>query len=216
VPLLPGWSAVRRPVPAVPAGPPRPQPHRPGVRLCFAADVERFRRFTGPEAQRAQGRFVGVLAEARRGAGITDDAVTLQHAGDGEFAIMAPGLDESVVLPAFVTHLRAALREVNADLTEHARLRLRMAVHRGHLAPSAGGWAGGAATAVHRLLDSDVLRTALADTPSADLALLVSDVLYQDVVAHGYGGLDAGAFTRVLAAIPAKEFAEPAWLHLTG
>ena len=42
-----------------------------------------------------------------------------------------------------------------------------------------------AQTPFHRLLDSGPARAALTGRPDADFALIVSDTLYQDVIAHG-------------------------------
>jgi len=189
---------------------------KPAVRLCVAADTERYSRFGVPEAARAQERFVGALASARRHAGLSDDGVDLQQSGDGQFAILPPGIDESSVIPKFVEGIGLALAEVNSDLSERARLRLRIALHRGHVRPGVNGWVGAAAITVHRLLDCDVLRGALAGTPEADFALIVSDVVYQDVVADHYGLLDPAEFTEVTAVVEAKNFAERAWVHVTG
>jgi hypothetical protein len=174
--------------------------------------MQRFSRFRAPEAARAQQRFVETLARARRHAGLDDMEIELQEAGDGQFAILPPGLDESVVLPGLVEGLRIALAETNYDLNDHARLRLRVAIHRGHMARAANGWVGGAPIAVHRLLDSDALRNALTGAPGADFALIVPDILYKEIVVHRYGLLNPDEFVEVNAELRAKGFAERAWV----
>jgi class 3 adenylate cyclase len=188
--------------------------NRPAVRLCLAADVERYSRFNDAEAWRAQARFIEALSDARAHAGLTESDVDLQESGDGQFAVLPPGLDESVVIPNLVAGLSIALRHTNADLNEHARLRLRVALHRGMLKPGVNGWIGNSAIAVNRLLDSAPLRTALAQEPSADFALIVSNTLYRDVIAHGYHGLAPELFRESTVDIPAKRFTEKAWIHL--
>jgi hypothetical protein len=189
---------------------------KPAVRLCVAADTERYSRFGVPEAARAQERFVDALASARRHAGLTDDGIDLQQSGDGQFAILPPGIDESAVIPKFVEGIRLALAEINSDLSERARLRLRIALHRGHVRPGVNGWIGGATIAVHRLLDCDAVRKALTSTPEADFALIVADVVYQDVIADHYGLLDPASFNEVTAIVEAKNFTERAWVHVAG
>ena len=184
------------------------------VRLCCAADIERYSRFRTPEAVRAQQRLTEALARARHHAGIAEERVETQESGDGQFVVLPTGLDESEVIPALVHGFRIALAEVNADLNERARLRLRIALHRGHVERGANGWAGDSAVGVHRLLDSGPARAALTGRPDADFALIVSDTLYQDVIAHGYGLLRPEAFTRVEVEIPAKHFAERAWIYV--
>jgi hypothetical protein len=205
-------------VPLPNAGPSVPAPapaHRAGaVRLCLAADIQRFSRFLAPEAMRAQQRFVEVLAEARRYAGIDESAVELQESGDGQFAVLPQGLDESTVVPRLIEGLRIALAHVNSDLNEHARLRLRVAMHRGHITPSANGWVGESSIAVHRILDSEAVRTALVDNDSADFALIVPEVLYREVVCQRYEWLDPDEFTQVAVTTPAKGFTADAWIYL--
>jgi hypothetical protein len=44
--------------------------------------------------------------------------------------------------------------------------------------------------------------------------LVVSDVVYRDVIAHGYGNLSFRGFRPVQVDIPAKNFAEPAWIYV--
>ncbi|WP_018686593.1 hypothetical protein [Actinokineospora enzanensis] len=213
VPLPTGWSEIVRPISLTAPVPTNARPA--AVRLCYAADIEKFRRFEGAAAQRAQTRFFDVLAAARRRTGVSDHDVELQHAGDGQFAVLPSGVDESTVVPAFIEGLRSALRETNADLNEHARLRLRVALHRGHVAPGDGGASGEIPVAVHRLLDSRELRTALADGTDSDLALIVPDVLYQEIVRHRYGNLDPDGFTATQATLPDKDFTAHAWIHLS-
>jgi hypothetical protein len=203
-PNVPGnaWTA------AVPA-------YRGGtVRLCLAADIEQFSRFRTPEAARAQQRFVDVLAEARRYAEIDEAAVGLQESGDGQFAVLPAGLDESTVVPRLIDGLRIALAHVNSDLSAHARLRLRVALHRGHIAPGANGWIGESSIAIHRILDSEAVRTALATNESADFALIVPEVLYREVVCQRYAWLDPDEFAQVEVRLPAKKFVAPAWVYL--
>lgn len=204
--LPPGWAL--RP-------PPPPQPvssRRPAVRLCMAADTESYGRFTTGEAARSQERLVEVLATARRNAGIPEQEVDLQPSGDGQFAILPAGLDETAVIPRLVEGVHVALATVNADLSDRARLRLRIALHRGHVAPGVNGWVGAVTIGVHRLLDCAPLRSRLARERVADFALIVSDVVFNDVIVAGIEGLDPAEFEPVEAILPDKNFAERAWV----
>jgi hypothetical protein len=185
-----------------------------GVRLCLAADIERFSRFANPDAVAAQERLVACLARARRHAGIDEELVIMQEAGDGQFAILPLGLDESVVIPRLVEGLRDALADANAGADDQRRIRVRIALHRGHVAPGANGWIGNATIAVHRLLDSAPARAALAEHLAADFALIVPDSLFTDVIAHHYGRLAPESFEPVDVEIPAKAFTERAWVHV--
>lgn len=196
-------------------GRPEPKPHadpvrQAAVRLCLAADVEKFSRLRTPEAVRAQHRLLTVLAEARRRAHIDEAAVELQGSGDGEFAVLPPALDESAVIPALLDGLRAALIEINSDLAAASRLRIRVALHRGFLTWAKGGWLGDATTAIHRLLDSAALRQSLSGHVAADFALIVPDELYHDVVKHHCHRV----FSQTTVDVPAKNFRASAWIHV--
>jgi hypothetical protein len=184
--------------------------------LCIAADIERYRRFNNLEAARVQERFTKVLRSACGRAGLARTEIGVQQSGDGQFLVLSPGLDELVVIPGFVAGLSISLQQTNADLNSHARLRLRLAMHRGLLRPGPNGWIGNSAIAVHRLLDSTSLRTALVGAPTANFGLAVSDTLYQDVIVHGYPGLTPELFRRKVVSIPDKGFTERAWIYLEG
>ncbi|GAA4719864.1 hypothetical protein [Phytohabitans rumicis] len=206
-------EAVPFVIPLAPGGP-RPPAEPALVRLCLSADVEGYSRRPNDIAEATQRRLVDVLARARRHAGLDEDGVHRQPQGDAEFAILPAGLDESVVIPRLVQGLAGALRDVNRDLNSLARIRLRVALHRGLMKPGASGWVGSAPIAVHRILDSPPLRAALRDNPASDFVLGVPDVLFQDVIAHSYAGLPADDFTPMTVDLPDKSFVEHAWLYV--
>jgi hypothetical protein len=186
---------------------------RSGVRLCVAADIEGYSRRANIEADALQGALVEVLAGARRHAGITEHSVDVQPQGDAELALLPAGIDESEVIPALVGYIGDALGAFNRR-SGLARMRLRVALHRGFVSPSAAGWAGNASVAVFRILNSDPLRDALANHADVDFVLGVPDVLYQDVIAHGYGQLDPARFSDLTVEVPGKHFRERVWLHV--
>lgn len=186
----------------------------PAVRLCIAADIENYSRFKNLEAERAQERFVHTLRYARDRAGLTAHDVDVERSGDGQFLVLPPGLDESVAIPALLAGLSTTLRHMNGDLTPHFRLRLRVAMHRGLLKPGTNGWVGHSAIAVHRLLDSTLLRTALRCASTATFALAVSDSLYRDVIAHDYPELPSESFRGKVVNLPKKGFSERAWIYV--
>ncbi|MEU8068931.1 MULTISPECIES: hypothetical protein [unclassified Micromonospora] len=182
------------------------------VRLCMAADVSGYSSRTNAETERIQSLLVDVLARARRAAGIADSAVAPQAHGDGQFTVLPSGIDESVVIPRLVEELGAALCEVNAIAAPEARLRLRLALHRGLVKPACNGWVGSSTIAVHRLLDSPPLRAALRDNAAADFVLGVPDVLFKDVIVHAAEPPLPGDFTPVIVDLPEKSFVEHCWV----
>ncbi|MFI9384876.1 hypothetical protein [Kutzneria sp. NPDC052558] len=185
---------------------------QPRVRLCLAADIERYSRFANSEAMLAQERLLEVLRQARTHAGVDESAVLIEGAGDSQFAILPDGLDEATVVPLLLEGVAKAMREVNRGLDRHERLRIRMAMDRGLLTPSVNGWVGGATIAVHRMLDSPPLRAALTVHDHADHVVMVSRTLFRDVIRHGCDGF--GPFAEIDVDIPGKGFSERAWLFV--
>lgn len=186
----------------------------PAVRLCFAADIARFSRFAAPEAALAQERFVHIMAEARGRAGIDAAQVGLENSGDGQIAVLPSAIDESRAIPLLIEGLAEARAQVNAGRPPQDKIRIRVALDRGHLGWGANGWIGEPPITVRRLLDSDAAHHALTDNTASDFALIVSDVVYRDIIAHGYGNLSLRQFRLVQVDIPAKSFAELAWVYV--
>jgi hypothetical protein len=182
------------------------------VRLCVATDIEKYSRFTDLAALHAQERLVAVLTAARRRAGIDETSVDLQEQGDGQFAVLPPGIEEAKVIPDLVRALRMELHDVNADLNADAVLRLRVAMCRGNIRRGANGYVGATAIAVHRMLDAPTVRAALQDETAAMLVFAVSDSVFMDVIAPGSGDLDPADFQPVTAKLLEKGFEEKAWI----
>lgn len=185
-----------------------------GARLCLAVDIVDYSRFRNPEAARAQRHLLQVLQAARRYAGIAEGAIESDGAGDSQFAVLPPGLDEAVVVPRLIHGIGSALAELNGRLDESSRMRLRVAFDRGLVDRGVNGWVGDAVIAVHRLLDSPPLRSVLSGDTHADFAVAVSDTVFHDVVRHGYDGLSPTEFTATTVDLPAKGFHARAWIHV--
>src|ERR687887_463549 len=98
--------------------------------------------------------------------------------------------------------------------TESGRLRLRVAVHEGHVLADAHGHSGEAVNHTFRLLDAQAARAMLAGYPDADAVLIISDTLYQEVVRHAYQGLDPAVWQPV--GVHAKETRTRGWVHVPG
>jgi hypothetical protein len=108
-------------------------------------------------------------------------------------------------------HLAHELAQLNADMLPERRLRLRMAVHHGSAAPAAMGYSGQGVVVVSRLLDSAPLRQAL---DGADLAVMLSAAVYDDVVLNGHTSLRPEQCTPVLVMV--KELQTKAYLLVPG
>ncbi|MGH3239506.1 MAG: hypothetical protein ACRDNL_03945 [Spirillospora sp.] len=128
--------------------------------------------------------------------------------GDGALIIAPPEVPADAFLDPFAHHLTAVLRRHNRLASPAARLRLRVAVHAGHVNRDAHGVAGQAVLHLFRLLEAAAFRKALAGG-SADLGLIVSDRLYGDATARG-GLINPDAYRPLR--VSHKETRAKAWL----
>jgi hypothetical protein len=184
------------------------------VRLCLAVDVEAYSRYLTEGAERTQERLVTALERTLDFAQVNESQILVQDQGDGRFMIFPASVDEAKVIPALVTGLRAALAEVNQDLSQAARMRLRVALDRGQIKRGRSGFVGNVAIAVHRIVDAPQTRQALASHQRSDFVLAISDYLYQDVASHEYSDLDPSHFRRTELDVPGKDFSGIAWLYV--
>ncbi|MEU8822316.1 hypothetical protein [Streptomyces sp. NPDC048636] len=182
--------------------------------LCMAADVEQYSRLDTPSQEIFQNDLVRVLEEAAVLSGLDRTTWSRQPQGDQEFAVLPLDTPEPEVLGGFVRNLAIRLGERNANLAEHQRMRLRLAIDYGVARTAALGHSGPAPVAVARYLNADQLKRVLIAIDSTDLAVIVSDRLYQDVVRlRGEGqGLDPARYVRVH--VQQKEFGGYGWIHV--
>lgn len=182
--------------------------------LCLAADVSGYGTRDERDHARIQEQFLAVLDRAAAAAAVDRSRWSRQHGGDEELAVIPGGPHEPSVVGDFVRELGGALFRENDGVPRPERLRLRVAIDAGPVAPAAAGFVGAAVLGVVRLVGSEVLHRALDAAPDAGLAVLLSDRVHRDVVVGGYTGLPPAAYRRVHVAV--KEFSEPAWLRVPG
>ncbi len=163
----------------------------------------------------AQKDFHRIMDEAAEELAVDRPAWMQQQAGDGELAVLPAEASERALVAKLTPTLDKLLRQHNLGRSPAGRVRLRVAIHQGlvHLDGS-NGFPGEAVVTVSRLVDSPVIKDALRNRfPHADVALIVSDQLYNDVVCQ-YHDLRPDLFQKVLAELPDKGFAQPAWLYV--
>ncbi|MEO3825281.1 hypothetical protein ABGB11_15995 [Actinomadura sp. B10D3] len=113
-------------------------------------------------------------------------------------------MDVVRVVGAFAHALERALTELNDRRAP--RLRLRLAFHHGTMIDGPLGPAGQAPIVVSRLLDAAPLRAYLTEHPDRDLALVVSDSLFKDVVGSGFCAVDPADFIGLEVEIKEKTY----------
>jgi len=183
------------------------------LRMGFVLDVAGYGTRTVPARDAVQQRLLQLVVAALAACGLALDALGVDHqwSGDGVNAVLPAGIDPTVVLAVLIRSLAAGLRADNARWAD--RLRLRMAVGVGLIEKSAAGFGGPVIVEINRLVNSAALRSALADEPSADLAVAVSDQAHALIIQPGYPGMPRGQFSR--ASVAEKEFSGFAWIWLS-
>ncbi|MDL4774443.1 hypothetical protein [Actinomadura xylanilytica] len=166
-------------------------------RLLLAVDIQAYSKRDTREQLLAQQYLSDALDRAARGVGLNRALWDKQVGGDGELATLPVGVDPAPVAGDFAIELAARLREINGDGEAGPPLRVRLALHHGTLTAGPFGPAGDAPIVVQRLLDSAPLRRLLNDGRDRDLAYVVSDSLYEDVVQTGFCSLPPTEFEPI-------------------
>lgn len=154
------------------------------------------------------------LDQAAAATGLRRDLWLKQAMGDGELAILPRDEPEPVVVEDYPRELDAALTRWNESARTDYRIRLRIAIHFGAAMPADNGYAGQGVVAVSRLVDSRPVRDALTASPAANVAVILSRQVFDDVVRQNHVSLTESDFTKVRVQV--KEYQDEAWLKIAG
>lgn len=155
-----------------------------------------------------------LFQEALKESGIAWQECRFHDLGDGIRIIAPAWAPKARLIHPLFHELVVRLHAHNRTAARSTRIRVRVALHAGDVwLGQTGAVAGGPLEVLARLLDARPVRDALAEAPdTVPASLLVSQHFYDEVVRHGYPGIDPGTFRRVEVAV--KEYAADAWLHL--
>ena len=155
----------------------------------------------------------GLLAEAFEASGIAWNACLKRDTGDGMIVVVPPHFPKFRLLLPLLSQLAAELAKYNVVTEPALRIRVRVAIHAGEVTLDEYGVTGRPKVLLARLLDSRVLRDALAEAPDGSpVVVLVSDRFHEDVQDQGGPGLDTMSYRQVL--VHEKETEVLAWLHV--
>ncbi|MES9538633.1 hypothetical protein [Actinomadura sp. NPDC000600] len=179
----------------------------------FVCDIIGF----GKRPDHVQSHLREVLYKALRNcfeaSGLPFEDCYREDRGDGAIVVLPPSCDPARLVHPLPDHLRGALRRHNELAAEHARMRLRIALHSGPLETDDNGMVGTTVNHVSRLLDAPSFKEALAAVP-ADLGVLASDEFFGAVIQHGRGAIDPTEFSPI--GVHLKETDTTAWLCVRG
>jgi hypothetical protein len=187
-------------------------PGIPGIVLAHAVEKPGDQR-AGIEPDTLR-RLAAVLTFTFHELSRLDGEIVTQAESDGGIAVLPAGgtVDEPWLIVTALSALRIGLGELNKGLPADARARLRVGLERGVVTDGPDGRGGPAVTGARRLRDAEVTRSALAAQADPDLAVVLADDIYRDVIASGEHGLPGSAFTRTTAR--ATGHTADAWLYL--
>ncbi|MEV0681236.1 substrate-binding domain-containing protein [Actinosynnema sp. NPDC050436] len=175
-------------------------------------DVSGFGALDLSQQQAVRHGLYGALEAAFAECGVpwTDDWDGTYHEdrGDGLFVLVPAGVPNSRVVSALPHALVGQLRRYNAMFRPQTGIRLRAAITAGEVLNDGNGVMGDGLVLAFRLLDCAPLREELKRRPG-ELALIVSDRFYRDVVRED-AGCDPDSFRRV--AVDVKEVRGTAWI----
>jgi hypothetical protein len=182
--------------------------------LYVGVDIRGYGAAPEQRQEKWQETLLRCLDRAAASMGLDRSRWSRQQQGDAELCVLPHDEPEPRVIDGFTRRLEAELRLHNEEVMPWARMQLRMAVHHGVVVKGPNGYPCRDAVVVSRLLDSKPLRAVLEQSPRANLAVMLSDLVYHSVVEAGHTSLRADQFRRL--AVREKEFKGYGWLWLPG
>ena len=173
--------------------------------------------FTGPERDDDIQRYLheslySMLKSAFDGSGLPWHDCIDEDRGDGALVVVPPTLAAAGLVDPLPERLRGLIRRHNRVSCEAARIQLRVAIHIGPVHHDGDGFVGGDVNLLFRLLDAPPLKRMLAGS-GAELALIASDCVYQNVVRRHPSLVDPAAFQRLTVRV--RQTRVHAWAHVS-
>jgi hypothetical protein len=152
-----------------------------------------------------------ILREALAASGIPGEQSQYEERGDGVVVIFTPDVAAQPVIDSFPERLRGLIRRHNRFSSEPARIQLRVAANIGPVYYDEHGFAGDDVVYLSRMLDAQPLRRTLSES-GTELALIISDYVYEKLVLRRHSLADPRSFRRVRAQV--KRTPVQAWMYL--
>jgi hypothetical protein len=178
----------------------RTMPHPVGGQVCalFAVDIAEFTRPDRDDDVRMFMReeLYRILERAFDGSGTPWASCFREDRGDGVLVVVPPDIAAAGIIDPLPERLRGLIRRHNHVSSAAAHFQLRVAAHLGPIDHDEHGFVGTDVDFLFRMLEARPLRHALAST-GADLALIVSDYVYRNIVSRHPSLVSPAAFSPV-------------------
>jgi hypothetical protein len=183
------------------------------VCALFAVDIAGFTRPDRDDDIRMFMReeLYRILERAFDGSGIPWTDCFHEDRGDGVLVIVPPGIAANGMIDPLPERLRSLIRRHNHVSCDAAQIQLRAAAHLGPVNHDGHGFAGTDVDFLFRMLDARPLKRALAST-GADLALIVSEYVYRNIVSRHPSLVSPTAFQPIRVQV--KYTRIRAWTYL--
>ncbi len=180
-------------------------------RFLVAVDIEGFSQRAAAGQAKVQDDLERAMTRAAASTGLDRGRWYRQPRGDGELDVLPEDIDGLSLVARYPRELAATVAAVNRARERGPRLRVRMAIHHGAVAPGCFGLVGAAPVVISRLVDAKAVRQQLRQRSDLDIALIVSTYVYDEVIQSRLCDLNPEAFRR--AAIKAKGIAYTGYLY---
>lgn len=158
-------------------------------------------------------RLYELVADAFGRSGVEFGRCYSEDRGDGFVSAISPEIPTDRLIHPFAEYLRSGLRLHNSVSNELGALRLRVALHSGEAWTDAHGLVGDSVILLFRLLDSPSFKQ-VVHHGHAYLALITSDIVYDQTIRHAPGLIDPDDYSRL--DIEHKGLSGRAWVRLVG
>ncbi|MER5266404.1 hypothetical protein ABTZ99_30375 [Actinosynnema sp. NPDC002837] len=186
----------------------RPVRHAPGPehRSILVVDIAGFGRWRDPAQIEARHALTHAVRTGFRAAGVRWSDLAVQDRGDGMMVLVPAFVSKLDLLDPVIPRMVGTLRQHNQGVAPELRVRVRVGLHAGEVHRDPHGWVGTDLNKTCRLVDSAPVRERLVD----HAVLVVSEVIHQGVVRHGYRRVNPASYSSVEVAL--KEVRERAWV----
>lgn len=183
----------------------------PVSRTILLLDIEKYSDRDDIEQAYLRRMLYDVADRTLERAGIDERLRLRADRGDSVMELIDANASVTALLRALLTEVPTQLHAVNRMASSSAQIRLRGVVATGYVAVDEhDGWVGSDLNHACRLLDAQLLRTALRERRD-DFALCVSESVHTGIVRHGHAGIPAEDFHPVT--VDSKNGPLRAWLH---